>query len=67
MLSVTVEHPSFEEWWEPFTLGVGPAGGFATSLDATEQGRLRELCRERLPEAPFVLTADAWAVRGQAA
>ena len=25
-LSVTVRHPSFEEWWEPYTLGVGPAG-----------------------------------------
>lgn len=25
-LVVSVEHPSFEEWWEPFTLGVGPAG-----------------------------------------
>ena len=25
-LSVAVEHPSFEDWWEPFTLGVGPAG-----------------------------------------
>src|SRR5687768_13754142 len=23
-LSVSVEHPSFEEWWEPFTFGVGP-------------------------------------------
>jgi ubiquinone/menaquinone biosynthesis C-methylase UbiE len=25
-LSVTVEHATFESWWEPFTLGVGPAG-----------------------------------------
>ena len=24
-LSVEVEHQTFEEWWEPFTLGVGPA------------------------------------------
>src|SRR5918999_6521707 len=52
-LSVTVEHPSFEEWWEPFMLGVGPAGGFAAELDAEQQARLRELCRERLPLVPF--------------
>jgi SAM-dependent methyltransferase len=65
-LSVSVEHPSFEEWWEPFTLGVGPAGGFAVGLDAKRQARLRELCRERLPAAPFVLTARAWAARGLA-
>ncbi len=25
VLAVTLEHSSFEDWWEPFTLGVGPA------------------------------------------
>jgi ubiquinone/menaquinone biosynthesis C-methylase UbiE len=64
VLSVEIEHPSFEEWWEPFTLGVGPAGGYAAGLDAERQARLRALCRERLPAAPFVLTARAWAARG---
>jgi SAM-dependent methyltransferase len=44
-LSVSVEHPSFEEWWEPFTLGVGPAGGYAAGLDAGRQAQLRERCR----------------------
>jgi SAM-dependent methyltransferase len=63
-LSVNVEHPSFEEWWEPFTLGVGPAGGYAAGLDAKRQAQLRERCREMLPAAPFVLTARAWAARG---
>lgn len=63
-LSVSVEHPSFEGWWEPFTLGVGPAGGYAAGLDARRQARLRGLCREMLPAAPFVLTARAWAARG---
>jgi SAM-dependent methyltransferase len=63
-LAVEVEHPSFDDWWEPFLLGVGPAGGFATSLDAERQARLRELCREMLPPAPFVVTARAWAARG---
>ena len=63
-LSVSVEHPSFEAWWEPFTLGVGPAGGHAAGLDAEQQARLRERCRELLPEPPFALTALAWAARG---
>jgi SAM-dependent methyltransferase len=63
-LSVGVEHPSFEDWWEPFTLGVGPAGAFTTGLDAKRRDRLRERCRELLPAAPFVLTAGAWAARG---
>jgi ubiquinone/menaquinone biosynthesis C-methylase UbiE len=63
-LSVSVEHPSFEQWWEPFTLGVGPAGGYTTGLDTTRQTELRERCREMLPMAPFVLTVAAWAARG---
>ncbi len=63
-LSNTVEHPSFEDWWEPYTLGVGPAGGYAAGLEPEQQAQLRELCREKLPEAPFNLTFRAWAARG---
>jgi SAM-dependent methyltransferase len=64
VLSVRVEHQSFEEWWEPFELGVGPAGAFVAGLDEERQAELRELCRELLPAAPFVLPARAWAARG---
>jgi SAM-dependent methyltransferase len=63
-LTVHLEHPSFEDWWEPFTLGVGPAGSYAAGLDAERQAQLRELCREMLPTAPFVLMARAWVARG---
>jgi SAM-dependent methyltransferase len=62
-LWVGVEHASFDEWWEPYTLGVGPAGAYVVSLDAGEQEQLRELCRKRLPEAPFVVKSRAWAAR----
>ena len=44
-LEVTIEHPTFEDWWEPFTLGVGPAGVYAAGLDAERQAELRERCR----------------------
>jgi hypothetical protein len=64
VLSVSVEHPTFEEWWEPFTLGVGPAGAHVLGLDPARVARLREQCREGLPTAPFTLTARAWAARG---
>ena len=64
-LSVSVEHPTFEDWWEPFTLGVGPAGAFVGRLDPERQVELRERCRSRMPEPPFVLTAVAWAARGR--
>ena len=65
-LSISVEHPSFEDWWEPFMLGVGPAGAHVTGLDAGRQAQLRERCRELLPPPPFVLTSRAWAARGLA-
>ena len=66
VLSVEIEHPTFEEWWEPFLLGVGPAGAYAARLDSARQARLRDLCRELLPAAPFVVSARAWAARGLA-
>ncbi|HEY1273982.1 MAG TPA: class I SAM-dependent methyltransferase [Thermoleophilaceae bacterium] len=66
VLSVDVEHPSFEEWWEPFTLGVGPAGGYVAGLEPSRRTRLRDRCRERLPEPPFVISARAWTARGLA-
>jgi SAM-dependent methyltransferase len=66
VLSVSLEHSSFEEWWEPFTGGVGPAGSYVASLDAERRAELREACRALLPSEPFVLTARAWATRGLA-
>jgi SAM-dependent methyltransferase len=63
VLSVEAEHPTFEDWWEPYTLGAGPAGAYTAGLDADRRARLRELCRERLPAAPFVLESRAWAAR----
>ena len=66
VLSVEVEHPTFEDWWEPFTFGVGPAGQYVAGLDAERRAALRDRCRELLPPAPFVLGAAAWVARGRA-
>ena len=63
-LKVSVDHPSFDDWWEPFTLGVGPAGAYARALGETELSALRKRCRHLLPEPPFTLSACAWAARG---
>ncbi len=64
VLSVTLEHPSFEDWWLPYTVGVGPGGSFMAGLDAEQLVELRERCRALLPEPPFELTFRAWASRG---
>ena len=66
LLTVTVEHGTFDEWWEPFTLGVGPAGSYTAGLDPAARERLRGRCQELLPPAPFSITAAAWAVRATA-
>jgi SAM-dependent methyltransferase len=66
-LTVEVGHPTFEDWWEPFTLGVGPAGAYVAGLDDTERGRLEERCRSMHPSPPFTMTAVAWAARGTVA
>ena len=63
-LWVSVEHSTFEDWWEPYTLGVGPAGDYVTRLDEAGRARLRKLCQERVPEPPFEVRARAWAARG---
>ena len=64
-LSVSVEYAGFDEWWEPFTFGVGPAGAYLSELDPDRQAHLRERCRETFPE-DRLLTARAWAARGNA-
>ena len=64
VLWTEVTHPDFDEWWEPYTAGVGPAGRYAAALDPDARAHLRELCRARLGDGPFTITAGAWAVRG---
>lgn len=63
-LSVGVEFASFEEWWAPYELGVGPAGAYVAGLDDARREELRELCRTRMQRAPFTITGRAWAARG---
>ena len=65
-LPIHVDHATFAEWWDPFTLGVGPAGAYLKKLDPEHQVELRERTRQQLPEAPFTLSARAWAARGLA-
>ncbi len=68
--SVLVVHVGFatlDEWWEPFTFGVGPAGAYVAGLDDTQRDRLRTRCGELLPRPPFELEASAWAITARAA
>jgi SAM-dependent methyltransferase len=64
-LTVQVRQAGFDSWWETFTLGVGPAGAYLTSLLADRRDELRERCRRQLPEGPFEVSATAWAATAQ--
>src|SRR4051812_42536998 len=55
-LAVEVTYASFEEWWEPYTLGVGPPGAYVAQLDDDARERLVARLRERQPPAPFTIT-----------
>ena len=63
-IAVDYVHPTFEEWWEPYTLGVGPAGDYVQRLDEDGRARLASVARERLGSGPFTVSATAWAARG---
>jgi ubiquinone/menaquinone biosynthesis C-methylase UbiE len=67
-LAVTEEYEGFDDYWEPFTAGVGPGGAYCVGLAENARVALREECRRRLgdPSGRFELEACAWAVRGVA-
>jgi SAM-dependent methyltransferase len=59
----------FDDYWQPFLGGQGPAPAYLRSLPGPAQEQLRELLRDRLPAAPdgsIRLVARAWAARGTA-
>jgi SAM-dependent methyltransferase len=61
---------SFDDYWQPFLGGQGPAPAYAMSLDEGARARLRERLRERLParaDGSIALTARAWAARAAVA
>jgi hypothetical protein len=65
-VEASIRFQTFDEWWEPFTLGVGPAGVYAQTLDEQARERLRARCEELLPAPPFTIGTAAWAARGTA-
>ena len=55
---------SFEEWWEPYLLGVGPAGDFVTGLDVEHPRPAgRTVPTTCCPAPPFDVPGKAWVGR----
>ena len=65
-LNAVAQFASFEEYWEPFLGGQGPAPAYAMSLTEDRRSQLREAVRARLPterDGSITLNTRAWGVR----
>lgn len=65
-LTIEVTHGTFEEWWEPYTWGVGPAGDHVAGLDDAGRERLHDRARELLGDGPITIVGNAWCAVGRA-
>jgi SAM-dependent methyltransferase len=64
-IDIPTPFTSFEDYWQPFLGGQGPAPAYAVSLDETARARLRDRIRARIPaqaDGSISLTARAWAI-----
>jgi SAM-dependent methyltransferase len=74
-LTAHADYASFDDFWEPFTFGVGPSGQYLKSLPVEQQEAVRDAVRAELRaaaaaggsspdasarEGSFTLTARAW-------
>ena len=68
-LAVRTVFSSFEDYWQPFLGGVGPAPSYVSSLGEAQRVALRERLRVGLPasqDGTIPLAARAWAVQAVA-
>jgi SAM-dependent methyltransferase len=66
-LDVPTPFANFDDYWQPFLGGQGPAPTYAMSLPEATRRQLRDRLRARLPagaDGSISLIARVWAVRG---
>ena len=66
-LTVTLAFEDFDDWWQPYTFGVGPAGDYVRGLGDAKRAELRARCEDSLGSGPFEVRASAWCARGRRA
>jgi len=64
-LQVEVLHARFEEWWAPYTFGVGPAGDYLARVGQDLRVAIEARARERLGAGPILVTGRAWCATGR--
>ncbi|GAA4483776.1 class I SAM-dependent methyltransferase [Rhodococcus olei] len=64
-LTAHVDYTGFDDFWEPFTYAVGPAGQYLRSMSPVQRTGVRDACRAALPDGRFTLDARAWYATGR--
>lgn len=67
-LTIPTVFAGFDDFWEPFEKGTGPAPSYAAGLGPDRRERLKARLRERLApagDAPISLVARAWTASGE--
>ena len=66
IIDVESSYSSFDDFWSPFSFGIGPAGSYLVAQPEPQRTALRQACFELLgePAGEFSLTARVIAVRG---
>lgn len=65
-IDIPTRFESFDDYWQPFLGGQGPAPAYAMALDESQRARLRDRLQHRLPrnaDGSIPLVARAWAVK----
>jgi len=66
-IDIPTPFANFDDYWQPFLGGQGPAPTYISKLKESERDRLRDILAERLPmktDGSISLSARAWAVKG---
>ena len=66
-IDIPTNFKDFDDYWNPFLGGQGPAAGYAMSLNEERRAQLRDRIYKSLPFAPdgaIPLIARAWAIKG---
>ncbi|MGZ9059200.1 MAG: class I SAM-dependent methyltransferase [Burkholderiaceae bacterium] len=69
MIDAPTTFKNFDDYWNPFLGGQGPAPAYAMSLSEEHRNALRDRIRQTLPiasDGSIPLIARAWSVRGRA-
>lgn len=65
LFSVDTPFRDFEDYWEPFLKGQGPAGTYLASLDEPSKEKIKKVLHDRLGDGPIDMVARAIAVSGR--